>query len=62
MTLPRFYPVLDSADWIARVLPLGVRLVQLRAKDRPEGDLRDQIGDRAAVEERDQHGIPRLRG
>ena len=43
MTLPRFYPVLDSADWIARVLPLGVRLVQLRAKDRPEGDLRDQI-------------------
>ncbi len=43
MTLPRFYPVLDSADWIARVLPLGVRLVQLRAKDRPEDDLRDQI-------------------
>lgn len=43
MTLPRFYPVLDSADWIARVLPLGVRLVQLRAKDRLEDDLRDQI-------------------
>jgi thiamine-phosphate pyrophosphorylase len=43
VTLPRFYPVLDSADWIARVLPLGVRLVQLRAKDRPEDDLRDQI-------------------
>lgn len=43
MTLPRFYPVLDSADWIAWVLPLGVRLVQLRAKDRPEDDLRDQI-------------------
>ena len=43
MTLPRFYPVLDSADLIARVLPLGVRLVQLRAKDRPEDDLRNQI-------------------
>ena len=41
--LPRFYPVLDSADWIARVLPLGVKLVQLRAKDRPDADLRDQI-------------------
>ena len=41
--LPRFYPVLDSADWIVRVLPLGVKLVQLRAKDRPEGELRDQI-------------------
>lgn len=41
--LPRFYPVLDSADWIARVLPLGVRLVQLRVKDHPETELRDQI-------------------
>lgn len=41
--LPRFYPVLDSTDWIARVLPLGVKLVQLRAKDRPDADLRDQI-------------------
>lgn len=43
MTLPRFYPVLDSADWIARALPLGVRLVQLRIKDRPDNILRDQI-------------------
>ena len=32
MTLPRFYPIFDSADWIARALPLGVRLVQLRFK------------------------------
>lgn len=43
MTLPRFYPVLDSADWIARALPLGVRLVQVRIKDRPDDLLRDQI-------------------
>jgi thiamine-phosphate pyrophosphorylase len=35
MTLPRFYPIFDSADWIARMLPLGVKLVQLRIKDRP---------------------------
>ena len=34
--LDPFYPVLDSADWIARLLPHGVRLVQLRVKDRPE--------------------------
>lgn len=33
MTLPRFYPVLDSADWLARALPLGVKLVQIRIKD-----------------------------
>lgn len=43
MIWPRFYPVLDSADWVARVLPLGVRLVQLRIKDRPQDELRDQI-------------------
>lgn len=43
MRLPRFYPVLGGADWIARVLPLGVRLVQLRVKDHPEAELRDQI-------------------
>lgn len=41
--LPRFYPVFDSADWVARALAVGVRLVQLRVKDRPEPDLRDQI-------------------
>jgi thiamine-phosphate pyrophosphorylase len=36
MNLPRFYPIFDSADWIARMLPLGVRLVQLRIKDAPK--------------------------
>ncbi|NHF73329.1 thiamine phosphate synthase [Paracoccus xiamenensis] len=43
MNLPRFYPIFDDADWLARMLPLGVRLVQLRLKDRPLPDLRDQI-------------------
>ena len=43
MTLPRFYPVFPDADWLARTLPLGVRLVQLRAKDRPEPELRTEI-------------------
>ncbi len=41
--LPRFYPVFDSADWIARALAVGVRLVQLRAKDLPEPVLRAEI-------------------
>lgn len=41
--LPRFYPVFDSADWIARALAVGVRLVQLRAKDLPEVVLRAEI-------------------
>lgn len=43
MRLPRFYPIFDDAAWLDRALPLGVRLVQLRLKDREVGDLRDQI-------------------
>lgn len=39
----RFYPIFDSADWIARALPLGVRFVQLRVKDRPEAETRAEI-------------------
>jgi thiamine-phosphate pyrophosphorylase len=31
--MPRVYPVVDSAAWVRRLLPLGVRLVQLRIKD-----------------------------
>ena len=34
-TFPRFYPIFDSADWLRRALPLGVRLVQVRIKDMP---------------------------
>ncbi len=41
--LPRFYPIFDDAAWLARALPLGVRLVQLRLKDRAPDDLRDQV-------------------
>lgn len=39
----RFYPIFDSADWIARMVPLGIRLVQLRMKDRPEPDMRAEL-------------------
>ncbi|MEP2953174.1 MAG: thiamine phosphate synthase [Sulfitobacter sp.] len=43
MTLPRFYPVFDSAAWVARAVPLGVKLVQLRIKDAPYDLLRTEI-------------------
>lgn len=43
MTLPRFYPIFDSLDWLARALPLGVKLVQLRIKDRDPDSLRRDI-------------------
>lgn len=43
MTLDRFYPIFDSVDWLERMLPLGVKLVQLRIKDTPEPDLREAV-------------------
>lgn len=43
MTLDPFYPIFDDADWFARMLPLGIKLVQLRAKDLPESAARAQI-------------------
>lgn len=43
MKLPRFYPIFDSADWLRRALPLGVRLVQIRIKDVPQDRLLDEL-------------------
>ena len=43
MSLDRFYPIFDDVSWLRRMLPLGVKLVQLRLKDRGEADLRQQI-------------------
>ncbi len=43
MALPRFYPIFDDADWLRRVLPLGVGLVQLRIKDLSDEALKQQI-------------------
>ncbi len=43
MTLDRFYPIFDHSDWLRRMLPLGVKLVQLRIKDQPEEVVREQI-------------------
>jgi thiamine-phosphate pyrophosphorylase len=41
--LDRFYPILDSAAWIDRLVPLGIRLAQLRVKDKPEAELVAEI-------------------
>ena len=43
MTLPRFYPIFDDVAWLRRMLPLGVKLVQMRLKDQPEDALRAQL-------------------
>ncbi len=41
--LPRFYPIFDRASWLERLLPLGIKLVQLRVKDLPESEIRAEI-------------------
>lgn len=41
--LDPFYPIFDSADWLERLVPLGIRLVQLRIKDKSEAHLRTEI-------------------
>ena len=43
MTFEPFYPILDSADWIARLLPHGLRFVQLRVKDAPADVVHSEI-------------------
>jgi len=42
--LDRFYLIIDSADWLDRFLPLGLKLVQLRMKDADEATLHDHFG------------------
>lgn len=38
-----FYPILPDSDWIARLVPLGLRTVQLRLKDADDVEVRRQI-------------------
>lgn len=41
--LDPFYPIVDSADWIERLVPLGIKLIQLRMKNVREDVLRQHI-------------------
>lgn len=43
MTLDRFYIILDSTHWLKRLLPHGIKLVQLRIKDMAPDELRAEI-------------------
>lgn len=38
-----FYPIVPDLTWLERILPLGVRTVQLRLKDAPAAEVRRQI-------------------
>lgn len=37
------YPVVDRAEWLTRLLPLGIKIIQLRIKDLNGQALRDEI-------------------
>jgi thiamine-phosphate pyrophosphorylase len=43
MKLDSFYLIIDGTSWLERLLPQGLRLVQLRIKDKPEEFVRAEI-------------------
>ncbi|RUW01309.1 thiamine phosphate synthase, partial [Mesorhizobium sp. M1A.F.Ca.IN.022.05.2.1] len=54
MKLDPFYLIVDSSAWIERLVPVGVKLVQLRIKDESEASLRREI--RASKTVCERHG------
>jgi thiamine-phosphate pyrophosphorylase len=47
--LSPFYPILPDADWMARLVPLGIRTVQLRFKSDDAADIRLQVQRAASI-------------
>jgi len=54
MSLDPFYPIVDSAAWVARLVGAGARLIQLRVKDRSELEVEREA--RTALEICESHG------
>lgn len=44
-----FYPIVPDAGWLARLVPLGVKFVQLRIKDASAADIRRQVREGLAL-------------
>ncbi len=47
--LDAFYPIVPDAAWLRRLVPLGIRCVQLRLKDASSERIRREIGDSIEV-------------
>ncbi len=43
------YPVVDSVEWLARLLPLGISAVQLRIKESNQADTEKQISEAVSL-------------
>lgn len=52
--LDAFYPIAPDLGWLERMVPRGVRTIQLRLKDAPPAEVRRQIG--ASLEVCRRHG------
>lgn len=48
------YPVVETVEWIARLLDFGVRTLQLRIKDRQDDEVEQQIAEAIALGKRYQ--------
>ena len=49
MSLDPFYPIVDSAAWVARLTVAGARLIQLRVKDMTGDDVRREADEALAI-------------
>ncbi len=47
--LHKFYPIVPDALWLMRIVPLGVKTVQLRIKGADEASIREQVRDSLAI-------------
>lgn len=41
--IERFYPIFDSSYWLEKLLPVGIKFVQLRIKDVPKKEVKQEI-------------------
>lgn len=44
-----FYPIVPDIAWLKRLVPLGIKTVQLRIKDTPQDSVRAQVTEAVAI-------------
>lgn len=47
--LDPFYPVVPDSGWVAKLVPIGTKLIQLRIKEQPDTEVRRQVREAKAV-------------
>ena len=47
--LDPFYPVVPDAGWVAKLVPVGTKLIQLRIKEQPDAEVRRQVREARTV-------------